>query len=287
MASLATIGVRRSGDGKIGRMPFDRDRLFRDISDAIFHRDDRDDDDKIDRVVTRTVIRLERNLPRYTLELTAAERLEFPMLRGVVDDTTIADIVEEEMTASTLRMQRVLYALSIRGRQDRQGRSGWADATAVLNWLRVAYPKLHVGREAPRPRRRAEWFLLKDLDLPERVIKRDGRSPATFHHEQFLKGIAKACLGRRDPEQLSEMVSRKVLTDLSGQRTVRSSQLGVGVLNAFRQLDDIAYLRWATILKKIPTVTEFAHEAAELVSHPSPWPAVTYQLAAGAHPPAR
>lgn len=278
--SLATVGVRRSGDGKIGRTPFDRDRLFRDVADAIFHRGGRDDDDRIDRVVTRTVIRLERNLPRYSTELAPAEREKFPQLRAVIDDTTIADIVEEEMTASTMRMQRVLYALSIRGRQDRQGRqgrAGWADAADVLVWLRTAYPKLQIDAVPPAvPRRRVEWTLLNEPVLPEHVVKKDGRSPATFHRDQFVKGIAKACIGRRDAEQLSMLVAQQVLTDLSGQRTVRSSQLGVGVLNSLRHLDDISYLRWATILKKISTVTEFAREAGELVSFPSPWPGVTY-----------
>jgi transcriptional regulator NrdR family protein len=269
--------VRRSGDGKIGRTPFDRDRLFRDVADAVFHRGGRDDEDRIDRVVTRTVIRLERSLPLLSTELSTQEREEFPHLRAVVDDTTIADIVEEEMTASRMRIQRVLYALSIRGRQDHKGRTGWSNASVMLAWLQTAYPKLQIAAEPPTvPRGGTEWTLLRQPPLPIRVVKKDGRSPANFHYDQFLKGIAKACIGRRDADRLSETVALRVLTGVSGQGTVHSSQLGVGVLDALRHLDDIAFLRWATILKKTYTVTDFAVEAQELVSHPSPRPNVRY-----------
>lgn len=272
--SLKFVGVRRSGDGKIGATAFDRDRLFRDIADAIFHRPERDDEDRVDRVVTRTVMRLERNLPRYSSELAPAERLQFPHLQAVIDDMTIADIVEDEMTASSLRMQRVLYALSIRGRRDREGRTGWTDAAAVLEWINKAFPKLQAEIPPRRlPQRTIEWSLLKSLEFPDHVVKKDGRgAPSTFHYDQFLKGIGKACIGRRDHVQMSEQIARRVLSDLAGQKTVRSSQLAVGVLDSLRQVDDIAYLRWATILKKIRTVTEFAREATELVSHPSPRP---------------
>jgi len=272
--SLRAVGVRRSGDGQIGTEPFDRDRLFRDIADAIFHRPKRDDEDRVDRVVTRTVIRLERNLAIYASELTPNERVHFPHLQGVVSDAIIADIVEEEMTASSMRMQRVLYALSIRGRRDRDGRNGWPDASAVLVWINDAFPKLHAEIPVRRQSTRTvEWSLLRKLEFPDHVVKLDGRGPpSAFRYDQFLEGIGKACIGRQNASEMSETIARRVLSDISGQKCVRSSQLAVGVLNSLREVDDIAYLRWATILKKIPNVTEFVREATELISCPSPKP---------------
>jgi hypothetical protein len=60
------------------------------------------------------------------------------------------------------------------------------------------------------------------------------------------------------------------LRPLHGQDLVSTSQLGVGVLNCLRQIDDIAYLRWATLMKNIESVAAFHAEARALVEHPSP-----------------
>jgi transcriptional regulator NrdR family protein len=69
---------------------------------------------------------------------------------------------------------------------------------------------------------------------------------------------------------MSELVAKRVLAELAGQRVVLSSQLGVGALTALRQTDDIAYLQWATVMKKIRTVTAFTNNALGLISDPSP-----------------
>jgi transcriptional regulator NrdR family protein len=210
--------------------------------------------------------------PATPLRLTPEERVEFPHLKAVTSHTTIANIVEQEMTATpAMRMQRVQYALSIRGRRDREGRTGFGDAADVLSWIRGEFPKLVADTPAAvETRRSIAWILPKKTEEPKSVIKKDGRPPVDFRCHQFLGGITKARLGREGAEEMSELVAKRVLAELAGQRVVLSSQLGVGALTALRQTDDIAYLQWATVMKKIRTVTAFTNNALGLISDPSP-----------------
>ncbi|MDR7188270.1 transcriptional regulator NrdR family protein [Microbacterium sp. BE35] len=58
--------------------------------------------------------------------------------------------------------------------------------------------------------------------------------------------------------------------ELTGQRMVHSSQLASEVLSALRQVDDVAYLRWATVTNNIRIGRPFAVEVADLLY--APWP---------------
>lgn len=272
--ALTAVGVKRSGDGKVGRDPFDRERLFNDISSAVLGKRG-GDDERIERVVTRTVFLLERNMTKFLEPLNAEEAIQYPHLKGSISDTLIADIVEGEMQRSSMRMQRLLYALSIRGRQDRQGRIGWENASEVLAWIGTVYPRLQPM--LPKESTSASmipptiWNFRENIDYPKFVVKKDPRlSNRKFQYDQFVKSINLAMLGRKNPVDRGLDIANRVLALLQGQETVHTSQLGSGVLDALRGVDDIAYLRWATILKRIPSVTAFAEEARGLVIHPSP-----------------
>ena len=54
------------------------------------------------------------------------------------------------------------------------------------------------------------------------------------------------------------------------RRKVLSAQLSAGVTSTLRRVDDIAYLRWATVAKNFQSVREIADEAHDLVVRPSP-----------------
>ncbi|AHD24233.1 hypothetical protein Y013_24740 (plasmid) [Rhodococcus pyridinivorans SB3094] len=199
-----------------------------------------------------------------------------------IKDTDIRDEVEQCLRKREHDMIRVLYSLAVRGRvlRSRQNEvldnSGWHRAEDVLEWLYLDdnYPHLQPARF---PRREAVY---EEIWTPEangmdpvfvRKKPRSGRStPLAFVKDQFVASIEKAVLGRPNAAALAQYVSWFVLRQLTGQRTVSSSQLGVGVLDCLRRVDDIAYLRWATVMKEIDSVEEFHDEAIALVLHPSP-----------------
>ena len=96
------------------------------------------------------------------------------------------------------------------------------------------------------------------------------RLPRRFDLDLFEGSIRKAMMGRPDAEAKSKWVARWVLQSIGGQPTILTTQLAAGVLQCLRRVDDIAYLRWATVAKSFDNVTLFADEAMALLTDPSP-----------------
>lgn len=90
-----------------------------------------------------------------------------------------------------------------------------------------------------------------------------------FVPDKFLAAVRGALGGRRMGDDEARNVCDWVLWDLVGQEVVLSSQLGAGVAQCLRRLDDIAYLRWVIVAKEL-RVTGIHREAVGLIEHPSP-----------------
>jgi transcriptional regulator NrdR family protein len=270
---IANFAVRRSSDNRLAPDPFSRATLRKNVFDILFKRKGPLDDSQIDAVVDNAIRRIERNLPEVRTHLTEEEYRRHKLIVGAIPDTVISDAVESELRerdGGSFRMAELLYAMAIHGRND--NRPGWPDAVAVNAWVQERHPDIHpqVQRgqvsEQPWPRlaapRRLEW-------RPETVLKRDGQRPA-FSIKQLRKGVHAALWGREDADAKALMVAHLVLSDIRGQRIVRSTQISHSVLIHLRRIDDIGYLRWATIVKNIRGIREFANEATDLIHMPFP-----------------
>lgn len=269
---LSAFAVRRSSDGQLASDPFSRTTLRNDIYAILFKKKGPLDVDAIEALVGRVILRIDRELPTTRTHLTAEEFRRHTSIVGAIPDTTISNAVEEELRSGdggSFRVAELLYAMAIHGRND--NREGWADATSVMSWVRQRYPGI-----SPRPQRgrlgepgapslpaprRMEW-------RPETVMKRDGTRP-DFSVRQLQKGIHAALWGREDAAAKALMVAHLVLSDIRGQRIVQSTQLSASVLVHLRRVDDIGYLRWATIVKNIRGVRGLTEEAADLIDIPS------------------
>ncbi|QOT19814.1 ATP cone domain-containing protein [Paenarthrobacter sp. YJN-5] len=270
---LDNFAVRRSSDNRLAPEPFSRTTLRKDIVGILFKRKGPLDDSQIDAVVDTAIRRIERNLPEARTHLTEEEYRKHKLIVGALPDTVISDAVEAELAergGGSFRMAELLYAMAIHGRND--NRPGWPDAAAVMAWVHERYSDIHAENQRghfthqPWPRlaapRRLDW-------RPETVLKRDGRRPA-FAIKQLRKGIHAALWGRADADAKALMIAHLVLSDLRGQRIVQSTQISHSVLLNLRRVDDIGYLRWATIVKNIRGIREFANEATDLINAPSP-----------------
>ena len=90
------------------------------------------------------------------------------------------------------------------------------------------------------------------------VIKRDGRREP-FQRDKLLHGIALACRKRPvDAAALEELV-RRVETTLENTReeAVRSAVVGDIVTAALREVDEVAYVRFASVYRKFESVDQF------------------------------
>ena len=93
------------------------------------------------------------------------------------------------------------------------------------------------------------------------VVKKDGRRES-FDRQKVLSGVRKACEKRRIPlEQLETLVSQieRELID-TGEKEVSAGRVGERVMSHLRDLDDIAYVRFASVYRSFRDIGEFQAE---------------------------
>jgi len=98
-------------------------------------------------------------------------------------------------------------------------------------------------------------------ESPLIVIKDDGRREP-FDREKILRGIQLACIKRPVPVQtVQEMVDR-VETSLrdGGREEVHSRQVGELVMTYLREMDEVAYVRFASVYRNFQAKEEFLNE---------------------------
>jgi len=98
------------------------------------------------------------------------------------------------------------------------------------------------------------------------VIKKDGRREP-FSRDKLLKGISKACEKRPvAAETLSELVDKIENEFQRGmQREVTSKQIGEKVMEELHELDQIAYVRFASVYRHFKDINEFMDELKGLL----------------------
>jgi len=100
-------------------------------------------------------------------------------------------------------------------------------------------------------------------DLPLMVRKRSG-TLEPFDRAKLRSGIERAATGRIDDSAVSA-VTDQIEEDLrSVGPEVPSDQVGVAVLEYLRSLDDVAYLRFASVYKGFEGIEDFQREVVEL-----------------------
>jgi len=99
------------------------------------------------------------------------------------------------------------------------------------------------------------------------VRKRD-ESIEPFDREKLMRGIMKACEKRPiEPEKIEAVVSN-IEQELynSGEREVSSVEIGERVMNALKGLDEVAYVRFASVYRQFRDVEQFLGEIKEIIN---------------------
>ena len=98
------------------------------------------------------------------------------------------------------------------------------------------------------------------------VVKKDGRREA-FDRQKLLAGVRVACNKRpvsvANLDALSEAVERE-LSEL-GEKEVASTVVGGRVMAKLRDLDEVAYVRFASVYREFRTLDEFLQELGKIV----------------------
>jgi len=110
-------------------------------------------------------------------------------------------------------------------------------------------------------------------EAPLLVLKRDG-SKEQFNLGKLVAGLEKACKNR----PISRPSIVRIASDIEeavrarGQREVESQEVGIELLNALRELDTVAYMRFASVYKDFqdPTDLQGELESRDALQKPTP-----------------
>ena len=103
-------------------------------------------------------------------------------------------------------------------------------------------------------------------NVPLFVVKRDGRREM-FDRSKILNGIMKACEKRTVPvEQMEELVD-KIEQEIRREydNEISSQEIGEKVMKYLSKLDDVAYVRFASVYRQFKDVKEFMEELQQLI----------------------
>ena len=102
------------------------------------------------------------------------------------------------------------------------------------------------------------------------IIKRSGATEP-FSREKVLVGVRKACQGRPVGEDDLVLLAQRVEETLrgTGQAEIEAQEVGLAILVPLRELDEVAYLRYASVYRNFASLEDFEGEIALLRAMPS------------------
>jgi transcriptional repressor NrdR len=101
--------------------------------------------------------------------------------------------------------------------------------------------------------------------LPFQVVKRDQRREP-YDREKLMRGLQIACRKRPVPQGELERVADSIEAAMqeAGEREIASQQLGRMVMQRLRDLDPVAYVRFASVYRRFEDVDAFVKELHDL-----------------------
>jgi transcriptional repressor NrdR len=108
-------------------------------------------------------------------------------------------------------------------------------------------------------------------DVLPTVVKKDGRREP-FDRTKLLRGLRIACNKRSVSVDQMEVVVDAIEREVqeSERREVTSAELGERVMHHLRDLDEVAYVRFASVYRSFRDVDEFLQELGKLVKAKGP-----------------
>jgi len=103
--------------------------------------------------------------------------------------------------------------------------------------------------------------------LPLVVVKKNG-SRQTFDRVKLLNGMIKACEKRPVPVSELEKIANEIEQELQNslKREVSSREIGELVMQRLKDLDEVAYVRFASVYREFRDINSFLQEIKTLLS---------------------
>ena len=103
-------------------------------------------------------------------------------------------------------------------------------------------------------------------EIPYMVVKKDGRRER-FERQKLVAGLLKACEKRPVSVAALEAVADQVEGALQekAEREMTTEEIGARVMRELKQLDKVAFVRFASVYRNFRDLDEFKHELNELL----------------------
>jgi transcriptional repressor NrdR len=103
-------------------------------------------------------------------------------------------------------------------------------------------------------------------EIPYMVVKKDGRRER-FERQKLLGGLLKACEKRPVRMSALESVADRIEATLQDrpEREITTEEIGAFVMQELKQLDKVAFVRFASVYRNFRDLDEFTNELNELL----------------------
>ena len=103
--------------------------------------------------------------------------------------------------------------------------------------------------------------------MPLVVVKRDGRRQ-TFDKSKIINGVARACDKRpvayEQFEQIADEIEQELQSSL--EREISTVEIGEMVMKRLKNIDEVAYVRFASVYRSFKDINTFMEELSKLLS---------------------
>lgn len=142
------------------------------------------------------------------------------------------------------------------------------DTRVVDSRLTADGAQVRRRRECPACGARFSTFERAHLPIPG--VRKQGGSVEAFDEEKLLRGMQRALYKRSVSDEAVRLAMEDIIRKLraTGERDVPSRQVGEWVMEALRDLDHVAFVRFASVYRRFEDVKAFREEIERLEQTP-------------------
>lgn len=143
---------------------------------------------------------------------------------------------------------------------------GWNESKVVDSRPADEYAVIRRRRECEKCSKRFTTYE-KVEEMPLIIVKRDGRREA-FQREKIINGLIRACQKRpislKEIEGIADSVEKELYNTM--EKEINSKKIGEMVMSKLKKLDDVAYVRFASVYKQFKDINTFMDELNKLMN---------------------
>jgi len=142
---------------------------------------------------------------------------------------------------------------------------GWTESKVIDSRAAEEGTSIRRRRECLTCMRRFTTYEVVER-IPLMVIKKDGRR-VIFERSKLLNGLIKACEKRPVSLNTIEAVADKVEKEIrnSMEREISTQSIGEMVMHYLREIDQVAYVRFASVYRQFADINNFMQELESLI----------------------